>query len=157
MDHPGPHRVRTLIPHLNYSALRAAKILPKEAMFTKIAKGGKFPLLAKKMGYSEFGLFMESIIRVLVENQNTLPFETLDVLKFQLPDDLQKYFKSSDYIDIFKLVKTVFLPTKMVYEPEWTVEAIVGPTSPMIVGPIASVVSERSVPKVMGAPRFDIH
>ena len=134
MDHPGPHRVRTLIPHLNYSALRAAKILPKEAMFTKIAKGGKFPILAKKMGYSEFGLFMESIIRVLVENQNTLPFETLDVLKFQLPDDLQKYFKSSDYTDIFKLVKTVFLPSMMVYEPEWSVGMVMGLTSPIIVG-----------------------
>ena len=126
MDHPGPHRVRTLIPHLNYSVLRAAKILPKEAMFTKIAKGGKFPLLAKKMGYSEFGLFMESIIRVLVENQNTLPFETLDVLKFQLPDDLQKYFKGSDYTDIFKLVKTVFSSSKMVYEPEWSVGMVMG-------------------------------
>lgn len=149
MDHPGgSHRVRTLIPHLNYSVLRAAKILPKEAMFTKIAKGGKFPSLAQKMGYSEFGLFMESIIRVLVENP--LCFETLDVLKFQLPDNLQKYFKSSDYTNIFKLVKTVFLPSKMIYEPEWTVGPVEEPSGPMIVGPTASVVSGCSVPKVMG-------
>ena len=112
------HRVRSLIPYLNYSSLRRSKILPKKAMFTKISKGGKLPTLASKMGYAEFGVFMEDVIQRCLQGN-------LEGLKVEI--SLKRYLKLKDYREIQELVCDHFSsPEKVIYEPEWPVEDIVG-------------------------------
>jgi len=112
------HRVRSLIPYLNYSSLRKTKILPQGAMFTKIPRGGKMPYLAKKMNYDKFGLFMEEVIQKCL---------TGNLEKLQVKDELKRYLKINDYQEIQKLVCHHFIsPQEVIYESEWSVEDIVG-------------------------------
>lgn len=110
--------VRTIIPYLDYSYLRKNKILPKQVLFTKIPRGGKFQTLASKIGYSTYGLFMESIVRMCVELNSSID-SIFNLLKNRIEPDLQKYFKIQDFVEIYTLVCTYFKPNIMKYEPEW--------------------------------------
>ena len=57
------HRVRTIIPFLpGLTVLKKEKIIPNKPIFPTYKKGGKTYAAAKKMGYSEHGLFMEEVI-----------------------------------------------------------------------------------------------
>lgn len=123
------HRVRTLIPFLDYSSLRKEKILPKQALFTKVPKGGKFASLAEKMGYSEYGLFMEEIIQEAIICESVPLSEVFNGCKESVPKNLQKYFHPKDYIEVGKLVRGHFCKGIKTYlkgnvelpcfEPEW--------------------------------------
>jgi hypothetical protein len=89
------HRVRSLITHLNYSELTKAKILPKQKFFTTkevTTLGGTTPnpTLSKKLGPSQYGLFVEQIIEVLLLNK--FDITSLNMLKISLPSELQKHF-----------------------------------------------------------------
>lgn len=111
------HRVRTFIRYLNYTQLRKDKIIPPETMFMGIPKGGKMPYLARKMGYSDFGLWMENIITLSILNK------PLEMAKSTLPTDLQKYFKTQDYVCIRDLVFQKLgdaKPEDVQIQSEWT-------------------------------------
>ena len=103
------HRVRSIIPYLSYKEL--SKVLPKEKMFTAAtvpAKGGKTPspTLAKKLGASDYGLFMEDVIETLLSNGCDI--EALNKLTFPLDQDLQKYFNPKHYQPIANMLKEEF-------------------------------------------------
>lgn len=68
------HRVRTLIPFLDYKALTDSKILPDTKLFTQKtvpSLGGKTicPSLAKSMGKSDYGLYIEGIVSLILKQQ----------------------------------------------------------------------------------------
>ena len=101
------HRVRSIIQYLSYKEL--SKVLPKEKMFTSKSgppKGGKTPspTLAKKLGASDYGLFMEEVIEILLSNGCDI--EALN--KLTLEEDLQKYFKPEHYQPLANLLKEEF-------------------------------------------------
>jgi len=117
-------RVRTLIPYLEYGALRKEKVLPTQALFTKVAKGGKFSTIAEKMGYSEFGLFMEIIIREAVICSQEPLLELFENCREHVPPEVHKYYKPKDYVEVGKLVREHFGESGMpTFEPEWAAES----------------------------------
>jgi len=116
-------RVRTLIPYLEYGVLRKEKVLPKQALFTKVAKGGKFSTIAEKMGYSEFGLFMEIIIQEAVICREEPILEVLENCRDHVPTDLHKYYKPKDFVEVGELVREHFGEEIPTFEPEWPAES----------------------------------
>jgi endonuclease IV len=60
--------VRELIPrlYLSYGEFKKSGIIPKETFFTGIPRGGKFPRIASKMGFTQFGLFIDHLIREML-------------------------------------------------------------------------------------------
>ena len=92
------HRLRSLIRFLNYTELRKAKVLPQQALFTKVPRGGKFPKIAQKMGYSNFGLFIECIVR------ESLLFHKEDLLRVfercreYVPEEFRILYKPLDHL-----------------------------------------------------------
>lgn len=100
------HRVRTIIPYLNYKALE--KIIPKERMFT--AKqvqciGGKSPnaTLAKKLGASDYGIVAEKVIEILLENDCDIT--SLNSLKLE---EHQQYFVANQWKDVASMLHKHF-------------------------------------------------
>lgn len=97
------HRVRSIIPHLNYSELDKAKILPKEKMFTPKnsgipSLGGEYPnaSFAKKLGPSDYGFFMEQIIETLLLNNGEL--DSLKSVTEYGVFDVDKFIKISEFV-----------------------------------------------------------
>lgn len=68
------HRVGSLLQHLDYSQLRQGKILPTKPVFSLIKRGGSFPTVAKKVGYWQFGLFLDHFIRKVIALHLDLPY-----------------------------------------------------------------------------------
>ena len=115
------HRVRTLLRYLNYSTLKKSKTIPTQAMFTATdvqQLGGKFPKLAKEMGYSSFGLFMEQIIDTSLTNRSAKVEDVMTLLKRGIPPPFNKLFVPSDYVAIGNMVRHHFedMPEQQV---EW--------------------------------------
>ncbi len=103
------HRVRSIIPYLNYKEL--SPLLPAEKMFTGKTvecRGGKTPCptLAKKLGASEYGLFVEQVIETLLANQCQI--ESLNKLTFTLDESYRTYFKPEQYLPLANLLKEEF-------------------------------------------------
>lgn len=101
------HRVRTIIPYLNYKELD--KIIPKERMFTAKtipSVGGKTPnaTLAKKMGASEFGLFVEEIIETLISNN----YDINALNNITVNKELEKYFVIDQWKELNNVLKDHF-------------------------------------------------
>lgn len=71
------HRVRSLIHYLEYryTELKNTEVIPKKAFFTGLKRGGSFPKFAEKMGYMQFGMFMDHYIRAIFVAQFDLPSE----------------------------------------------------------------------------------
>lgn len=114
-------RVRTLIPFLDYSDLRKKKILPKQALFTGVARGGTFPKIAGKMGYMDFGSFMEVIVQEAIICSEVALLEVFEGCRSPLHEEYQPFFKPDDYVEIGELMREHFcqgnsIPT---FEPEW--------------------------------------
>lgn len=100
------HRVRSIIPYLNYKALE--KVIPKQRMFTsKIVPciGGKSPnaTLAKKLGASDYGIFVEKVIEILVENNYDI--NCLYDVKI---GEHQKYFVVEQWKEVANLLQNHF-------------------------------------------------
>lgn len=117
------HRVRSIIPYLgNITSLRKDKILPKQSLFTKVGKGGKFPNWAEKLGWSQYGLFMETIIQnILVYHSEPLE-ECLKRPQKYLPSNFQKLYNPKDYIEFGKTIREHLNVSKHglpQFEPEW--------------------------------------
>jgi len=122
------YRVRQLIPYLNYSNLRKQKILPVKPLFTRVAKGGKFGTLSQKVGYSDFGLFMEIILQeAIICNHEPLE-ELFEGCKCHLPEETHKHFKPKEFVFVGELVREHFKDQIPEFEPEWAVpvDGIVG-------------------------------
>lgn len=126
------HRVRTLIPFLEYTPLRKSKVLPKQTLFTKVSRGGTFPKIAKKMGYTNFGCFMEIIIQEAIVCSALPLIDVFEGCREQLDEKFHKDFDPKDYIEIGKMIREHFcakdnysFPT---FEPEWEIpeDKIVG-------------------------------
>lgn len=114
------HRVRSLIGYLDYGELSKSKILPKEKMFTAKtvpSRGGKTccPTLAKKLGPSTYGIFMESVITCLLNNDT---LENLGEVKKELAQDLQKYFKPQEFALLKDCIRDHFLDEKVTVQAE---------------------------------------
>lgn len=110
------HRVRTLIPFLNYTDLVKRNIIPKEKMFTNktvISLGGKTicPKLAKKLGPSQYGLLMEEIIESLLENN-------CNVSCLNFLDKYKNLNNNSEWIPLAELLKNEFIDKKIVLQPQ---------------------------------------
>lgn len=98
------HRVRSLIPYLNYKDLE--KIIPKERMFTKVVCiGGKSPnaTLAKKLGPSDYGILTEKVIEILLENEYDV-----NCLKHIKLEAYQDYFIAEQWKDVAMMLKGHF-------------------------------------------------
>jgi len=97
------HRVRTLIPHLNYTSLAKLNVLPKQKIFTNksvASLGGTTicPTLAKKLGPSEYGLFMEDVIEAILDNRS--------LSSIDMEEDVKKYYDPAKFVDLIKLINT---------------------------------------------------
>lgn len=99
-------------------------------MFTKVPKkGGDFPKMAKKVGYSWFGVFMEKFIGTLLDTKTLPTKENLSdfylFISMQMPPEKQVTEKElmSDFpyfLDIGEWVLESFPKTgKILFEPEW--------------------------------------
>jgi deoxyribonuclease-4 len=105
------HRVRTLIPHLDYGLLTKNKILPKEKLFTSKtvpSRGGKTPCvkLSKTLGASSYGILVEDIINTLLQNKCDL--QSLEIVRSELSFDLQKYLKIDEWKCVRDLIHNHF-------------------------------------------------
>src|SRR6185503_10630509 len=101
------HRVRTLIPFLNYAELTKNKVIPKEKLFTgKIVEGlgGKTisPVLSKNLGRVSYGIFVESVIETLLLNDCNI--KSINPLRTTLPKDMQCYYNPSDFSDVASML-----------------------------------------------------
>lgn len=85
------HRVRTLIPYLDYGKLKNSGILPQKAMFTQVKIGGNFPPISKKMDPSIFGLYVDHFIREILTSKDSIQIDE----KF-LSNLLNNLYKSYD-------------------------------------------------------------
>lgn len=93
------HRVRTLISHLEYSVLRKNKIIPKKPMFTGIKRGGIIPSRAKKIGYAEFGMFLDHFIRKVFAMIHGVDYEYAYVGAYEIYCQcLNRYFGNKSVI-----------------------------------------------------------
>ena len=106
------HRVRTLIPYLDYTLLTKSKVLPKEKLFTAktvSSRGGKTPCatLSKKLGAPSYGILVETVINTLLENECKL--QCLETIKKELSNDLQKYWKEGEWQSVRDLINNHFL------------------------------------------------
>jgi deoxyribonuclease-4 len=135
------HRVRTLIGHLEYGALRKQNILPKKPMFTGIKKGGNLPGNAKKIGYAQFGMFLDHFIQKVLALIHGLEYEHKHTPAYDLYTHCNRYYfqkspaiekkvfhKDKDfYREIAEFVTSAFSTAeKIELEPEWTVGHISG-------------------------------
>jgi endonuclease IV len=135
------HRVRTLIPHLHYGDLRKENILPKKPLFTGIKRGGKFPNSARKIGYPEFGMFLDRFIQKIFALVHGLEYEHAytpaydlyahcNLHYFQQPPAVEKhtFYKDKEfYREISEYIATAFSTAEHIeLEPEWTVGKITG-------------------------------
>ena len=105
------HRVRSIIPYLNYKTL--TKFLPKEKMFTAstvACKGGKTPCptLAKKLGASDYGLFVEQMIEILLKNQ----CDIIALNHISLDKTLQPHFKPEQFQALANILKEEFFDVR---------------------------------------------
>jgi len=117
------HRLKSLIRFLNYTELRKAKVLPQQALFTKVPRGGKFPKIAQKMGYSNFGLLIECIVR------ESLLFHKEDLLRVfercreYVPEEFRILYKPQDYVEIGEMVReseSLDIKDFPVFQPQWS-------------------------------------
>lgn len=136
-----PHRVRTLIGHLEYGVLRKQNILPKKPMFTGIKRGGSLPNSAKKIGYAEFGMFLDHFIQKVLalihgvdyQHAHTPAYDLYTYCNsyyFQKPPaiDKEKFHKDKNfYKEIADFISTEFSCAKHIeLGPEWRVGKIAG-------------------------------
>jgi len=129
-------RVRSIISNLNYSDLRKQKVLPKQALFTKISKGGSFPKIVKKTGYPWFGLFIDFLIRhilthKIIPEKNHLELILNQTNKIFLPSKTitakDLYPELTYYQDIGAFIIYNFIEAKTITcEPEWSHSSVVG-------------------------------
>lgn len=115
------HRVCSLIEHLNYNNLMKQKILPQEKFFTyktvqSLGGNSICPLLAKELGASEYGFFMEKIIECLLNNQCQI--ESLLTIKNELNKNLQSLFNINAYQSLADLLKNNFLNNNILLQPQ---------------------------------------
>lgn len=147
-EHKESFRVRTILPHISYTQLNKDKLLPSKPMFTqgfsdeenKIIKiptrGGKYPKLAKKVGYPFFGMFMDMFIRTVLTSRG-LPSSDIiyDVYKkvcemYQVDSDISvtEIAKEIEYFnDIAKwILKKIKKEDDITVEPEWQYHNVQG-------------------------------
>ncbi len=134
------HRINSLIPHLVYGDLRKQKILPKKALFTKIPRGGNFPSKAKSIGYAQFGVFIDCLIRRTLargfnanykhKNLKTFELYSKSITDFFGQKPICKYAFKMDknyYLDIRMFVQESFPEcTTLDLDAEWNYENISG-------------------------------
>ena len=119
------HRIRTIIPHLDYAELTKLKILPAEKMFTaKTVQsiGGEYPSnkLAKSLGPSEYGLFLEQIIEALLDNNCDI--KCLTAVGLQLSAEDREHFAIDHWIDIACWLEKEFVIKGIFVEPQVELE-----------------------------------
>ncbi len=136
------HRIRSIIVHLQYGSLKKSGILPKKPFFTGVKRGGTFPSVARKMGYPQFGMFIDYFIRAILSHRFQLPFELKGMTRYQIYTvcnerffqdkqlDKTEFNKNRDYFrNIIGFVCSSFSKdeTKIVeLEPEWIVDNVCG-------------------------------
>ena len=84
-------KITSLLRFINYTDLRKEKILPKQTLFTKVPRNTFFPKIAPKMGYMEYGLFIQNIIR---ETILCYEEELFQIKFFKLDFDKEKKYRS---------------------------------------------------------------
>lgn len=129
-------RVRALIPFIPYEK----KLLPKKPLFTSIPRGGNFPKSIKKIGYPEFGIFIDYFIRKVIALQKGYDFVPAQLPNFELyqycmemfgkePSVTEKTFisESTYYNSISTFITDSFEDEeKITFEPEWNSNGISG-------------------------------
>jgi endonuclease IV len=80
-----PHRVRSLLRYLNYGDLKKRKIIPATPMFTpkdvpKVKPSKSSRKMIQRLGYCEYGLFVESILKLCLKLGVEKPKEILERL-----------------------------------------------------------------------------
>ena len=138
------HRVRTLIQHMSYKELRKAKHLPKKPLFTGIKRGGYFPSTAKKIGYPQFGLFLDKYIQKVLAAIHGLEYEHTYTSTYKLyvkcvthffgdtPIEKEIFKENKDYYtDISDFIQEEFSDAEHIdLEPEWIAENVAGHPEP---------------------------
>lgn len=125
-----------MIGHLRYSDLNKQKQLPKKPLFTTVVKrGGTFPSLAKKIGYDQFGIYIDYFIRVILSKHFNLDnslkkqnYYSLFCMCCSYPISKEELSKIRDYLsNIGEFVLSAFESAKIIdIEPEWSSGNIVG-------------------------------
>lgn len=123
------HRVRSVIRYIEYNSLQ--KILPEKEMFTGIKLRGNMPRLARKIGHTQFGMFLDWFIRKIMCNfplLTSIPVCDLCVQYFGNSISKKMFEKDNQYyLGIYAFVQKEFSDCKFVeVEPEWTYGIISG-------------------------------
>lgn len=129
-----PFHVRHIIPYIEYG--NVSNMIPKEKMFTNMSKGGKFPKIVKKMGYSPFGLFVDHTVRIMLCNGTWEEFikNYYDKFGISYSDDEWYYTKLLAQVDKF------FGNSKHIsIEPEWIYNYVQGHPDLVIDGVIIDI------------------
>lgn len=124
---PVVNRVRQIIPNINYTELNKRKILPKQALFTKVPiKGGEFPPLAKKISPSQMGIIIDHYIRIVIQNGRIPPRDhmipPIVASMIEVKEKDYKFFEDTAkfIIDNIKIGEVIEI------EPEWTYSSVQG-------------------------------
>ncbi len=118
------HRIRTIIPHLEYGKLSKIGVIPKERFFTSnivpAKGGGKTPCqsISKIIGPSNYGILVEKIIETLI--QNNCNIESLNELKPFFDDDetYKKKFIIKEWEEIALLLRKELKHVKLQIQVE---------------------------------------
>ncbi len=104
------HRVRTLLSYIPLIGdLKKDKIIPNVTLFPTFKKGGTLGgPMAKHVGYDIFGLFMEKVIELSINDDLLSAMEFLELLATRKSFKL----KPIQYIDIIKTTKDHFKDKK---------------------------------------------
>lgn len=155
------HRIRTIIPYLNYSELRDT--IPKESLFTGIKIGGSFPPLAKKIGYSTFGLFLDHLIRKMLRtiqfgtNWEDKVVETLTEITDEKFDDDILNESVEYYQSIFSFICEEFWGVKgVIEEPEISTGRICGHPDLVIGDTIYDIKTSGNFPAMRNSTIFQL-
>jgi deoxyribonuclease-4 len=144
------HRVRRVIATLDFTELRKDMKLPSFGMFTGVpVKGGKFPTVVSKLGYSWFGFFVDYLIRRVLVQRSQLTEDDLRATYGELvshyqpeePVSIERILRDFDYYqDIATFVLTNFSDSRSIeVEPEWGFGKIKGHPDLIIDGTIYDI------------------
>lgn len=122
------HRVRSLLRFLpQYGELKKRKVVPKATFFSGVKKGGSSPKIMKKMGYAEFGLWIEDVIKIAVKSPEKTPAEILEELKPKTPSSLHALLIPKEFKGIVKLARREFVKPDDVVDVIFDVEVKYSP------------------------------
>jgi len=101
-------KITSLLRFINYTNLRKEKIIPKQTLFTNVPRNTFFPKIAPKMGYMEYGLFIQNITCETILCYEEELFQIYDRFRKYIPSQFRSLYRPEDYIDFGIVLRNSF-------------------------------------------------